>query len=229
MPHVSASLGLARRTQNVACAYRRTQTLTGSGPQHGDCRLIDVQGTFVENDRTRSTRGSLLRRSASWLSWWQCSNTVGDGRFGHAADNRRNCDFSISFKFVPKVSIYEVLFTGSDCTTAPCTALSSTTAFNFSVCRNCGRIIGATWRFLGPVCDGPDFPEDTINVAQQNSVDLGYMLIHTIDAGGNPVTTRDLINHTITSSLVTTELVLVSSISTFPGGPRQNNRKHLRK
>ena len=115
--------------------------------------------------------------------------------------------FELALSFVPKVGVYEVLFTGSDCTTAPCTALSATTAFNFSV--SPGTAVGLLVRpggSSGQYVTGPDFPEDTIDVSAAESVDLGYMLIHTIDAGGNPVTTRDLINHTITSSLVTTEL-----------------------
>jgi len=114
--------------------------------------------------------------------------------------------FDLALSFVPKVGVYEVLFTGSDCTAGPCTALSATTAFTFSV--SPGTAVGLLVRpggSSGQYVTGPDFPEDTIDVSAAESVDLGYMLIHTIDAGGNPVTTRDLINHTITSTLVTTE------------------------
>ena len=142
--------------------------------------------------------------------------------------------FQLALSFVPKVGIYEVLFTGSDCTTAPCTALSSTTAFNFSV--SPGTAVGLLVRpggSSGQYVTGPDFPEDTIDVSAAESVDLGYMLIHTIDAGGNPVTTRDLINHTITSSLVTTELdgtgVLHLNRSTGAVLAEQQPGKHTRR
>jgi len=201
----------ASHARDVAYAYPANANADGEVDLNTvTVNLIDVQGTFVENDMGRgNTRGFTIVAaineagstggSAATLSVTAASATQ--------LTTGGTATFELALSFVPKVGVYEVLFTGSDCTTAPCTALSATTAFNFSV--SPGTAVGLLVRpggSSGQYVTGPDFPEDTIDVSAAESVDLGYMLIHTIDAGGNPVTTRDLINHTITSSLVTTEL-----------------------
>ena len=112
----------------------------------------------------------LLRRSTKLAQLVAVRQHCRYGR-PYAADNRRNCDFQLALSFVPKVGIYEVLFTGSDCTTAPCTALSSTTAFNFSV--SPGTAVGLLVRpggSSGQYVTGPDFPEDTIDVSAAESL-----------------------------------------------------------
>ena len=202
----------ASHARDVAYAYPANANANGEVELNTvTVNLVDVQGTFVENDMgigvthgftivaAVSSSGS-TGGSAATLTLTDASATQ--------VTTAGTATFDLVLSFVPKVGVYEVSFTGSDCTTgSPCTALTATTAFTFSV--SPGVAVGLLVRpggSSGQYVTGPDFPADAINVSAAATVSLDYMLIHTVDAGGNPVTTRDLVNHTVTSTLVTAEL-----------------------
>ena len=175
--------------------------------------LVDVQGTTVPNDmgldgRTRgfnitaavnatgSTGGSSAQLAVTSASAMQ---TTING----------TTTFNIVLDKVPLVGMYQIFFTGADCTNgSPCKALNATAAFTFTVEAGIatGLVVdpGGT---SGAFVTGPDFPTDTIDVISAQSVPLGYVIVNTIDAGGNKLETLDILEHNVTASIVTTHVV----------------------
>ena len=117
--------------------------------------------------------------------------------------------FDLNLSFVPRVGVYQIFFTGKDCTDGePCTVLDVTSSIRFTVSPGeaAGLIVdpaGASGLYV----TGEDYPEDAINVSATASVGLGFMIINTVDAGGNKLRTLDIEQHTITVAVVTTEIV----------------------
>ena len=203
----------ATHSREVALAY------PGNAQPDGTMRLdkvtvnlIDVQGTSIENDMgIGNTRGFTIvaevdssastGASAATLSVTDASATQ--------MTTSGTATFDLNLSFVPRVGVYQIFFTGKDCTDGePCTVLDVISSIRFTVSPGeaAGLIVdpaGASGLYV----TGEDYPEDAINVSATASVGLGFMIINTVDAGGNKLRTLDIEQHTITAAVVTTEIV----------------------
>lgn len=172
--------------------------------------IVDVQGTTVPIGHTRaftiraavnataSTIGSSSQPNVTLASATQNATVAGTATFDLVLDS------------VPLVGLYQIYFIGEDCTTngIPCSPLSATAAFTFTI--DAGIATGLTvdpGGTSGSFVTGPEFPTDTIDVTASQSVPIGYVIVNTVDAGGNKLETLDTSNHTVTASVVTTQVV----------------------
>ena len=175
--------------------------------------LIDVQGTPVPNDMgLGNTRGFTVIAAVN-----ETGSTGGSsaGLAVTAASATRStvngtATFDIVLNIVPLVGLYEIYFIGADCTdgTVDCVALGVTAAFLFTIKAGIatGLVVdpGGT---SGLFVTGPDFPADAIDVTASASVPVGYVVVNTVDAGGNKLESLDVFSHSITASVVTAQII----------------------
>ena len=57
----------------------------------------------------------------------------------------------------------------------------------------------------GTYVSGPAFPSNTIDLKAAQTVEIGYLIVNTVDAGGNELGTLDILDHSLTAELVTSE------------------------
>lgn len=174
--------------------------------------LIDVQGTAVPNDMgLGNSRGFTVTAAVNATGSTGGSSTSLAVTVASATQTTvaGTATFDIRLSFVPLVGLYQIYFTGADCTNGiPCTLLSTTAAFTFSVQEGLPTGLSVDPGGVGgSFVTGPDFPSDTIDVTSAQSVGIGYIIVNTVDAGGNKLESLDISSHNVTASVVTTEIV----------------------
>ena len=172
--------------------------------------LADINGTVIKNDMgVGGTRGFKITAAVN------ATGSEGSSRniltLAPGGVERTTVDgtttFELSLSFVPIQGMYEIFFNGEDCTDgSTCAALSSTQSFKFTV--SPGKAIGLDLepgKADGPYLTGPQFPPGTQVVNASQSVEIDYLIVYTVDAGGNKLLGLDSGGHSISAELVTTK------------------------
>jgi hypothetical protein len=185
--------------------------------------LVDVQGTTVPNDMgLGGTRGFTITAAvnATGSPGGSSAQLVVTSASATKTTVAGTATFDLVLDAVPLVGMYQIYFTGADCTQSgiSCTALGATAAFTFTIEE--GIATGLTvdpGGTSGSFVTGPDFPTDTTDVTAAQSVRLGYVIVNTVDAGGNKLESLDTSSHNITASVVTSQVVADAHVARTSG------------
>ena len=172
--------------------------------------LIDVLGTKVIDDMgAGGTRGFKITASVNATASTGSSASTLQVTAATSTQTTVNgsATFHVAFDFVPIRGDYTIDFSGEDCTNGePCTPLSAIASLAVAI--RPGKAVGLHVKpgSAGAYATSDGFPYDVIARNSTQSVQLGYIIVGTIDAGGNGLETLDTVSHTVVATVVSTEV-----------------------